>query len=71
MKKSPRSWLASSKKRGIDINTGCKVEKIEKIRDGATVSYTGRSRQAQTKTAEKVLVAVWRGPRTYDAALTR
>lgn len=57
------------KKRGIDINTSCKVEKIEKTATGARVIYTDAAGKQQTKEAEKVLVAVGRGPRTYDAGL--
>jgi dihydrolipoamide dehydrogenase len=57
------------KKRGIDINVSCKVEKIEKTATGAKVIYTDASGKPQTKEAEKVLVAVGRGPRTYDAGL--
>jgi len=59
------------KKRGIDVNTACKVEKIEKMKDGATVSYTDSAGKAQTKQAEKVLVAVGRGPRTADAGIDK
>ncbi len=59
------------KKRGIDINTSCKVEKIEKTADGATVAWTDAAGKQQTKKAEKVLVAVGRAPRTYDAGLDK
>jgi dihydrolipoamide dehydrogenase len=59
------------KKRGIDVNTGCKVEKIEKTAAGATVTYVDAAGKTQTKDAEKVLVAVVRGPRTYDAGLDK
>lgn len=59
------------KKRGIDINTSCKVEKIEKTASGMKVSYTDAAGKAQTKEAEKVLVAVGRAPRTYDAGLDK
>jgi dihydrolipoamide dehydrogenase len=54
------------KKRGIDINVSCKVEKIEKTATGAKVIYTDASGKPQTKEAEKVLVAVGRGPRTVN-----
>ena len=57
------------KKRGIEVNTGCKVETIEKTAAGATVTYVDAAGKTQTKDAEKVLVAVGRGPRTYDAGL--
>ena len=59
------------KKRGIEISTGCKVEKIEKTKSGAKVSWTDPSGKAQSKEVEKVLVAVGRAPRTYDAGLDR
>lgn len=57
------------KKRGIGINTGCKVEKIEKNAEGALVTWVDAAGKAQSKQAEKVLVAVGRAPRTYDAGL--
>ncbi len=59
------------KKRGIDINTGSKVEKIEKNKDGALVSWTDGAGKAQSKQVEKVLVAVGRAPRTYDSAIDK
>jgi dihydrolipoamide dehydrogenase len=62
------------KKRGIDINVSCKVEKIDKLggpKGGVKVSYTDAAGKPQTKEAEKVLVAVGRGPRTYDAGLDK
>ena len=59
------------KKRGIGINTGCKVEKIETQADGATVTWADPQGKSQSKTAEKVLVAVGRAPRTYDAGLDK
>ena len=59
------------KKRGIDINTGCKVEKIEKTKGGVKVSFTDAAGKPQVKEAEKVLVAVGRGPRTADAGVDK
>jgi dihydrolipoamide dehydrogenase len=59
------------KKRGIDVNTSCKVEKIEKTAGGAKVSFTDAAGKPQVKEAEKVLVAVGRGPRTYDAGVDK
>ena len=59
------------KKRGIDVNVSCKVEKIEKTKAGVKVSYTDSAGKPQTKEAEKVLVAVGRGPRTYDAGIDK
>ncbi len=59
------------KKRGIDVNTGCMVEKIEKTPGGVKISFKDASGKAQTKEAEKVLVAVGRGPRTADAGIDK
>jgi dihydrolipoamide dehydrogenase len=59
------------KKRGIDVNISCKVEKIEKTKDGVKVSFTDASGKPQLKEAEKVLVAVGRGPRTADAGIDK
>ena len=59
------------KKRGIDIFTSAKVDKIDKTATGATVSFTDQNGKPQTKSAEKVLVAVGRAPRTYDAGLDK
>jgi dihydrolipoamide dehydrogenase len=59
------------KKRGIDVNVSCKVEKIEKTAGGVKVSFTDSAGKPQVKEAEKVLVAVGRGPRTYDAGLDK
>jgi dihydrolipoamide dehydrogenase len=55
------------KKRGIDVNVSCKVDKIEKTGSGVKVSFTDSS----GKEAEKVLVAVGRGPRTADAGIDK
>jgi dihydrolipoamide dehydrogenase len=52
------------RKRGIETSTGTKVEKVEKTADGVRVSYTDANGKAQAKEAEKVLVAVGRGPLT-------
>ncbi|HVZ83865.1 MAG TPA: dihydrolipoyl dehydrogenase [Terracidiphilus sp.] len=59
------------KKRGIDINTGAKVEKIEKTGTGMKVTWTGANGKTMEKEAEKVLVAVGRAPRTADVGLDK
>lgn len=59
------------KKRGIDINTGAKVEKIEKTDAGVKVSWTGANGKLVEKEAEKVLVAVGRSPRTADVGIEK
>jgi dihydrolipoamide dehydrogenase len=52
------------KKRGIDINTGAKVEKVERTDSGVKVTYTDQNGKPQVKEAEKVLIAVGRAPQT-------
>ncbi len=59
------------KKRGIEVNTGCKVEKLEKTAAGIKVSFSDAAGKPQVKEAEKVLVAVGRGPRTSDIGLDK
>ena len=59
------------RKRGIETSVGAKVEKVEKTADGVRVSYTDANGNAQTKEAEKVLVAVGRGPLTRDIGLEK
>jgi dihydrolipoamide dehydrogenase len=59
------------KKRGIDVHTGAKVEKIEKIKTGAKVSFVDSTGKAVVKEAEKVLIAVGRGPRTQDVGIDK
>ena len=59
------------KKRGIDINTGAKVEEIERTADGVKVSYVDANGNAQVKEAEKVLVAVGRAPNTAGVGLEK
>jgi dihydrolipoamide dehydrogenase len=59
------------KKRGIDVNTGCKVEAIEKTETGVRVSWTDANGKPQQKEAEKVLVAVGRAPRTAEIGVEK
>jgi dihydrolipoamide dehydrogenase len=59
------------KKRGIDVNTGAKVESVEKTETGVKVTYTDSNGKPQVKEAEKVLVAVGRAPRTTDIGLEK
>ena len=64
-----KELLRLYKKRGFEVFVGAKVDGIEKKDGGAVVSFTDSSGKAQTKTADKVLVAVGRAPRTYDCGL--
>jgi dihydrolipoamide dehydrogenase len=66
-----KELLRQYKKRGIEVFSGAKVEKIEKNAGGATVSFTDVNGKTQAKSAEKVLVAVGRAPRTYDCGLDK
>jgi dihydrolipoamide dehydrogenase len=59
------------KKRGIDVNTGAKVEKVEKTADSVRVSYIDQNGKPQVKDAEKVLVAVGRAGLTADIGLEK
>ncbi len=59
------------KKRGIDVNTGAKVENVERTSAGARVTYTAANGGAQTREAEKVLVAVGRAPNTVNIGLDK
>ena len=66
-----KELLRLYKKRGIDVFVGAKVEKIDKNGGGALVSFTDATGKAQTRQAEKVLVAVGRAPRTYDCGIDK
>jgi dihydrolipoamide dehydrogenase len=62
------------KKRGIDVNTGARVEKVERAKlengaEGVKVTYTDQNGKQQTKEAEKLLVAVGRAPQTEGLGL--
>jgi dihydrolipoamide dehydrogenase len=59
------------KKRGIDLNTGAKVEKIEKTDTGVRVIWTASNGKSAEKEAEKVLVAVGRAPRIADVGIDK
>jgi dihydrolipoamide dehydrogenase len=59
------------KKRGIDVNTGAKVEKVEKTESGVKVTFTDSNGKTQVKEAEKVLVAVGRSPRTDNVGVEK
>jgi dihydrolipoamide dehydrogenase len=57
------------RKRGIETHTGAKVDKVEKTKDGAKVTFTSSDGKQVVKEAEKVLVAVGRAPRTANLGL--
>jgi dihydrolipoamide dehydrogenase len=57
------------KKRGIDVNTGARVEMVERTETGVKVTFIDASGNPQIKEAEKALVAVGRAGRTGDLGL--
>jgi dihydrolipoamide dehydrogenase len=59
------------KKRGIDVNTGARVEKVEKTATGVKITYTDSGGKPQVKEADKVLVAVGRSPRTDGVGIDK
>jgi dihydrolipoamide dehydrogenase len=59
------------KKRGFDVNTGAKVETVEKTKDGVKVTFIASDGKKGEKEAEKVLVAVGRAPRTENLNLDK
>ncbi len=59
------------KKRGIDVNTSARVEKVEKSAEGVKVTYTDSNGKPQAKEAEKVLVAVGRSGLTAGIGLEK
>ncbi|MBV8675137.1 MAG: dihydrolipoyl dehydrogenase [Acidobacteriaceae bacterium] len=61
----------SFRKRGIESATGAKVERVEETKNGVKVTYTGSDGKPAFKEAEKVLVAVGRGPRTEGIGLEK
>ena len=66
-----KELLRLYKKRGIDVHVSAKVDKLEKNKDGVLVHFTKSDGKAETKQAEKVLVAVGRAPRTADIGLDK
>jgi len=59
------------KKRGIDVNTGAKVEKVEETEAGVRVTFTDVDGKTQVKEAEKVLVAVGRAGLTGNLGVEK
>ena len=59
------------RKRGIDCNAGSKFEKVDKTETGVKVTYTSSDGKQVVKEAEKVLIAVGRGPRTEGIGLEK
>ena len=66
-----KELLRLFKKRGIDMHVSAKVDKIEKTKEGVNVHFTKSDGKGEIKSAEKVLVAVGRAPRTTDVGLDK
>ena len=64
-----KELLRAYKKRGIDVHVSAKVDKIEKTASGVDVHFTKSDEKGEVKSAEKVLVAVGRAPRTTDIGI--
>jgi dihydrolipoamide dehydrogenase len=66
-----KELLRSFKKKGITCFVSTKVDKIEKSKKGVTVTITPQGEQQQQLEAEKVLIAVGRGPNTDKIGLEK
>jgi dihydrolipoamide dehydrogenase len=66
-----KELLRSFKKKGINCFVNTKVEKVEKTKSGVSVSFTPNGEATQKLEAEKVLVAVGRGPNTEGIGLEK
>jgi dihydrolipoamide dehydrogenase len=59
------------RKKGIQIQTGAKVQGVVSDAKGATVTYTDSEGKTQKVTAEKILIAVGRAPKTENVGLEK
>ncbi len=66
-----KELLRSFKKKGINCFVNTKVEKVEKTKTGVAVHFTPQGEQQQKLEAEKVLIAVGRGPNTEKLGLEK
>ena len=66
-----KELLRVYKKRGINCHLGAKVEKVEKTKDGASVTFAGSDGKQQKLEAEKVLIAIGRAPQTEGVGLEK
>jgi dihydrolipoamide dehydrogenase len=66
-----KELLRNFKKKGIQCFVNTKVDKVEKTKDGVAVSFTPQGEAQQRLEAEKVLVAVGRGPNTEKVGLEK
>ncbi|HEY6306230.1 MAG TPA: dihydrolipoyl dehydrogenase [Candidatus Angelobacter sp.] len=66
-----KELLRSFKKKGINCLVNTKVEKVEKTKSGVAVTFTVQGEAQQRLEAEKVLIAVGRGPNTENIGLEK
>ena len=66
-----KELLRSFKKKGINCFVGTKVDKIQKTKDGVSVLFTPEGEKQQKLEADKVLIAVGRGPNTEKIGLEK
>jgi dihydrolipoamide dehydrogenase len=66
-----KELLRSFKKKGINCLVNTKVEKVEKTKNGVCVMCTPQGEATQQIEAEKVLIAVGRGPNTEGIGLEK
>ncbi len=65
-----KELLRQFKKRGINVVTSAKTEKVEKTKDGVAVTYTADGKSTKVE-AEKVLIAIGRLPRTDNVGVEK
>jgi dihydrolipoamide dehydrogenase len=66
-----KELLRVYKKRGINCYLDAKVEKVEKAKDGAAVTFTSADGKQAKLEAERVLIAIGRAPQTDDIGLDK
>ncbi|HEY6270884.1 MAG TPA: dihydrolipoyl dehydrogenase [Terriglobales bacterium] len=66
-----KELLRSFKKKGIHCFVNAKVEKVEKTKTAVAVSFTPQGEAEQRLEAEKLLVAIGRGPNTEKIGLEK
>jgi dihydrolipoyl dehydrogenase len=66
-----KELLRSFKKKGINSVVNAKVEKVEKTKTGVAVTFTPQGEAQQRLEAEKVLIAIGRGPNTENIGLEK
>jgi dihydrolipoamide dehydrogenase len=66
-----KELLRSFKKKGINCFVNTKVDQVEKTKGGVAVTFTVQGEAQQQLEAEKVLIAVGRGPNTEKIGLEK